>query len=267
MSANYPELEATRSNWRYQPATDCLKDRVILVTGASDGIGRTAARTFAVYGAHVLLVGRSRKKLENVFDWIEANTNTRPVIVPIDLANIDDESAGALYAATEKSYGRLDGILHNASLLGVKVPIGHYPSQEWQQVMAVNSFAPFLLTKTLLPLLDAQDRATVVLTSSSVGRQGRAYWGAYAVSKFAQEGLMETLADELTNTSQVIAASLNPGGTRTAMRAEAYPAEDPSTVPAPEEHMDLYLHLFADAPRALHGAKLDARTWVGPESN
>ena len=260
---SYPELDEARSDWRRHAEADCLKGRVIVVTGAGDGIGRAAAKTFATYGAHVVLLGRTRQKLEAVFDWIEANTQTQAVIVPMDLEAMNDESAAALHDAIADTYGRLDGILHNASLLGPKVPVAHYPSAEWQRVMTVNSYSPFVLTKALLPLLEASAQASVVFTSSSVGRKGRAYWGAYAVSKFAQEGLMETLADELQQTSNVFVASLNPGGTRTAMRAEAYPAENPTDVPAPEAHMDLYLHLFADAPPALHGGKLDAREWAG----
>ncbi len=260
----YPELDQARADWRWQPPSNCLAGRVILVTGAGDGIGRAAAKTFALHGAHVVLLGRTRSKLEAVFDWIEAHTDTQPVIVPMNLEEMNDESADALYNAVSDTYGRLDGILHNASLLGPKVPIAHYPTFEWQRVMMVNSTAPFILTKSLLPLLDAQPQAAVVFTASGVARKGRAYWGAYAVSKFAQEGLMETLADELAQTSSVVAASINPGGTRTSMRAAAYPAEDPETVPPPEAHMDLYLYLFAEAPKALQGVAVNARDWTGP---
>src|SRR5690606_9964850 len=173
-----------------------LKDRAILITGAGDGIGRAAARTFAVHGAHVILLGRTRAKLEAVFDWISGNTGTRPVIVPCDLEALDDASADALVDAIHGEFGRLDGLLHNASLLGPRVPVAHYDSTQWQRVMRVNAFAPFLLTRSLLGLLDAGGDASVVFTSSSVGRKARAYWGAYAVSKFAVEGLSQLLADE-----------------------------------------------------------------------
>ena len=238
---DYPELDAARRAWRYQPDQRCLEDRVVLVTGAGDGIGRSAARTFAVYGAHVILLGRTREKLEGVFDWIEASTDTRPVIVPCDLEALDDQSANALVEAIDGEFGRLDGLLHNASLLGPRVPVAHYATGEWQRVMQVNAHAPFLLTRALLGLLNAGGDASVVFTSSSVGRKGRAYWGAYAVSKFALEGLCQVLADEHEEAGRVRFNSLNPGATRTRMRAMAYPGENPSEVATPEEKMDIYL--------------------------
>lgn len=261
---DYPELTEGRSHWRYAPDPRCLQDRVILITGAGDGIGRTAAKTFACHGAHVILLGRARGKLEAVFDWIEANTETRPVIVPCDLEALDDGSAAALVDAIAGEFGHLHGLLHNASLLGPRVPVAHYDSAQWAKVMRVNAHAPFLLTRWLLGLLDRSGDASVVFTSSSVGRQGRAYWGAYAVSKFALEGLSQVLADEHENAGRIRFNTLNPGATRTRMRATAYPAENPATVPTAEQRMDIYLYLFEAASRAVNGAALDARDWTGP---
>ncbi len=260
-SSNYPELAAARRSWRYQPADGCLDGKAILVTGAGDGIGRAAARTYASFGADVILLGRSRDKLEAVSDWIQAATDTNPVIVPCDLTLLGDDSASALAEATAEAFGRLDGLLHNASALGARVPIAYYPSQDWQQVFTVNVFAVFLLTRALLPLLDQSGSASVVMTSSSVGRQGRAYWGAYAASKFAVEGLTQILADEHAHAGRIRFNSLNPGGTRTSMRQAAYPAENPESVPLPEAHMDLYVYLMADASRSLNGTQLSARDW------
>ncbi|MDH3643155.1 MAG: YciK family oxidoreductase, partial [Gammaproteobacteria bacterium] len=217
--------------------------------------------TFACYGANVVLLGRTRSKLEAVFDWIEDKTSTRPVIVPCDLRALDDASADALRDSIADGYGRLDGLLHNASALGPKVPIALYPTSQWQEVMQVNVSAPFLLTRTLLPLMNAAPAASVVMTSSTVGRTGRAYWGAYAVSKHALEGLMEVLADEHEHAGIVRINSVNPGATRTAMRAAAYPAEDPLTVPIPEAKMDILLYLMADASAGMTGQALDAREW------
>ncbi|NIP13267.1 MAG: YciK family oxidoreductase [Pseudomonadales bacterium] len=262
-SPDYPELETARSGWRFQPDDDCLRGKAVLVTGAGDGIGAAAAKTYACYGADVILLGRTRPKLESVFDWIEAETDTRPVIVPCELRALDDASADALHDAIAEGYGRLDGILHCASALGPKVPIAHYPTAAWQEVLQVNATAPFLLTRTLLPLLNAVPAASVVLVSSTVGRQGRAYWGAYAVSKHALEGLMEVLADEHEHAGIVRINSLNPGATRTAMRAAAYPAEDPAKVPTPEERMDIFVYLMADASSSVSGEALDARDWAG----
>lgn len=261
---DYPELVAAEPRWRYRPDADCLNDKCILVTGAGDGIGRTAAQTFASYGADVVLLGRTRTKLEGVSDWIGSATSREAVIVPCDLAGLGDENANALRDAIGDAYGRLDGILHNASLLGPKVPLAHYPTRDWLDVFQVNVHAAFILTRTLAPLLEAAPAASVILTSSSVGRRGRAYWGAYAASKFAVEGLMQTLADEYAHTGRIRFNSLNPGGTRTAMRRAAYPAEDPADVPPPEAHMDLYLYLMSDASLAETGRQFDARDWTPP---
>lgn len=260
-NSDYPELEAAASSWRHQPAADCLRGKVVLVTGAGDGIGRATARTCARYGADVILLGRTRSKLEAVSDWIQARTDTNPVIVPCDLAALGDENATALADATLDAFGRLDGLVHNASLLGPKVPIAYYPSADWQQVFTVNVFAVFLLTRALLPALERSESASVLMTSSSVGRKARAYWGAYAASKFALEGLTQILADEHEHSGRIRFNSVNPGGTRTGMRATAYPAEDPTTVPTPEARMDLYLYLLSDASRHVNGMQLDAREW------
>lgn len=260
----YPELALALPGWRWRPPTDCLAGKVILVTGAGDGIGRAAAKTFACHGADVVLLGRTREKLEAVFDWISAATDTRPVIVPCDLEALAEDSAAALGHAVGEAFGRLDGLLHNASRLGPKVPIAHYPNMEWQRVFQVNVHAAFLLTREMIPLMEQAEAASVVLTSSSVGRQGRAYWGAYAASKFAVEGLMQILADELAHGGRIRVNSLNPGGTRSAMRRAAYPAENPQDVPPPEARMDLYLYLMSAASSGETGQRLDARDWTPP---
>ncbi|MCZ6643513.1 MAG: YciK family oxidoreductase [Gammaproteobacteria bacterium] len=261
---DYPELASARLNWRFTPADNCLAEKVILVTGAGDGIGRASAKTFATFGAHVVLLGRTRAKLEAVFDWITTHTRTEPVIVPCDLLALDEESAHALRQAIDNSFGRLDGIVHNASMLGPKVPIAHYPADQFQQVLQVNAFAPFLLTQVLLPVLEKSPSASIVMISSSVGRAGRAYWGAYAVSKFALEGLTQVLADEHSHAAKIRINSLNPGGTRTAMRRAAYPAEDPATLPTPEDRLDVALYLMTDLALGITGEQFDARSWDGP---
>lgn len=233
------------------------------MTGASDGIGRVAAIHYAQHGATVLLLGRDRKKLEAVHDEIVQSTKTAPFIVPFDLASLTKDSEANFTESVVGSLDCLDGVLHNASLLGPKVPLAHYPAPEWETVMHVNATAAFLLTKALLPLLEKASDASVIFTSSGVGRKGRAYWGAYAVSKFATEGIMEVLADELSDT-HIRVNSLNPGGTRTAMRAAAYPAEDPFTLPAPEQHMDLYLYLMGPDSKGVTSQKFEAASWRGP---
>ena len=241
----------------YQPRPGLLDDRVILVTGAGDGIGRAAALAYAEYGADVVLLGRTEHKLEAVFDEIAAGTKTRPVVVPADLLHASEDAVTTLFHAIRREYARLDGILHNASLLGPREPIADYPVQDWLDVMQVNVNAAFMLTRGLLPLLEEAPDASVLFTSSGVGRRGRANWGAYAASKFAVEGLVEVLADELSPDVRV--NSLNPGATRTAMRAAAYPDEDPATLPNAEDHMPRYLYLMGPDSKGITGQRFDAK--------
>ena len=264
-SAGFIELTAAAKHWAYTPAPHALSGRNILITGAGDGIGAVAAKTFASFGANVLLLGRTRQKLETVFDWIEAHTSTQAVIVPCDLEQLTPESVMTLHDAIADGYGTLDGILHNASMLGPRVPLAHYPPQEWLRVMQINVNAPFLLTQGLYDLLDRSADACVINTTSGVSRQGRAYWGAYAVSKHAAEGFNEVLADETEHAGRIRVYSVNPGGTRTAMRAAAYPQEDPATLPRAEDHMALYVFLMEGAkpgkPLPPTGAQIQARGW------
>ncbi|MDE0008796.1 MAG: SDR family NAD(P)-dependent oxidoreductase, partial [Gammaproteobacteria bacterium] len=145
----------------YSPPNDLLAERCVLVTGAGDGIGRAAALAYARHGANVVLLGRTRAKLEVVFDHIAKETKTRPTIVPADLQHLGEDSASALREGIERDYGRLDGILHNASLLGPRNPVEHYPATDWHAVMQVNVNAAFLLTRALLPLLNQSQDASV----------------------------------------------------------------------------------------------------------
>lgn len=241
---------------------NCLQDRVILITGASEGIGKQAALEFARQGAHVVLIARNQEKLEAVYDEIENSTQTRPIIFPYDLNTLNPDIAREMAYAIEQEYGRLDGVLFNASALGSKMSIAQYPEQQWLDVINTNLNSAFYLTKAMLPLLEAAPAGRMLFTTSSVGRKGRAFWGAYAVSKFATEGLMETLADELKATSKVRVFAVNPGGTRTAMRASAYPGENPESVPAPSAHMPLYCYLMSDASDDCHGASIDAYNYL-----
>lgn len=243
----------------YQPDPDLLKDRVIMVTGAGDGIGRAVARSFADHGATLVLLGKSVKKLESLYDEIETAGNPTPGIYPMNLlgANLDDYLE--LAKRLEETYGRLDGLLHNAGILGSRTPITQYDEEEWQKVMHVNLTAPFVMSKACLPLLLKSEDASLVFTSSGVGRKGRAYWGAYAVSKFGTEGLMETLADELEKKKNIRVNCINPGATRTKMRAAAYPGEDPEKLPTPQEILGTYLFLFGPESRDITGKSFDAQ--------
>ena len=271
---HYPELHAQISNWPafLQDALtpDSLADKRIVVTGAGDGIGKALAKSLACFGADVILLGRTRAKLETAFDWIKQHTQTDPVIVPCDLARLDTDTVSALAESISDHYGSLQGLVHNASMLGPKIPLVHYPAEQWQTVMQTNVNAVFMLNQGLFHLLDKGDPSCVIHVSSSVGLQGRAYWGAYSASKFALEGLNQILADETEIAGNIRVYSVNPGGTRTAMRREAYPLEDPQTLPIPETHMSLFLFLLAGSllpghisqPLPATGAQLDARSWL-----
>lgn len=243
----------------YRPAPDLLTGRVILVTGAGAGIGRAAALAFAEHGASVILAGRTTGKLESVYDAIENRGGPEAAIYPVDLAGAGEDDYRALCAHIDEQYGRLDGLLHNAGVLGQRTPISHYSLASWETVMKVNVTAEFLMTKQLLPVLEKAPAASVVFTTSGVGRKGRAFWGAYAVSKCATEGLSQILADELEETTRIRVNCINPGATRTAMRAAAYPAEDPRTLRTPESIMPAYLYLMGEDSRDVTGASLDAQ--------
>ena len=243
----------------YQAPEQLLKDRIILVTGAGDGIGRVAALTYAKYGATVVLLGRTTEKLEAVYDEIESAGYPQAAIYPMNLNGAVMKDYEDMRDALQENFGRLDGLLHNASLLGDRKPIAQSSPEIWQEVMQVNVNAQFMLTKALLPLLEQSEHASIIFTSSGVSFQGRAYWGPYSVSKFAAEGLMQVLADELENTSNIRVNSLNPGATNTAMRRLAYPGENPSVNPSPEQLMPSYLYLMGDDSIGINGQSLQAQ--------
>lgn len=243
----------------HEARPDELAGRVIAITGASDGLGRAVALACARHGATVVLIGRSEKKLEAVHGGIAALGAPEAAIGVLDLERALAADYDRLAAAIDERYGRLDGLLHNAGLLGRLSPIEHYDVPTWCRVLHVNLTAAFALTQVLLPLLKKSADASVVFTSSSVGRRGRAYWGAYAVSKFALEGLSQVLADELEGTSAIRVNTLNPGRARTAMRRQAYPAEDAATVPMPAELTGPYIALLGPASRGVTGRTFDAQ--------
>ncbi|EHF8350171.1 YciK family oxidoreductase [Salmonella enterica subsp. enterica serovar Typhi] len=244
----------------YQPKQDLLQNRIILVTGASDGIGREAALTYARYGATVILLGRNEEKLRRVAQHIADEQHVQPQWFTLDLLTCTAEECRQVADRIAAHYPRLDGVLHNAGLLGEIGPMSEQDPQIWQDVMQVNVNATFMLTQALLPLLLKSDAGSLVFTSSSVGRQGRANWGAYATSKFATEGMMQVLADEYQNRSlRVNCISINPGGTRTSMRASAFPTEDPQKLKTPADIMPLYLWLMGDDSRRKTGMTFDAQ--------
>jgi NAD(P)-dependent dehydrogenase (short-subunit alcohol dehydrogenase family) len=239
---------------------DELRDRVILITGASQGIGRAVAISCAQHGATVLLLGRNGRALQEVHAQITgAHGADRATIVEFDLENALAAHYDALFAAIEERYQRLDGLLHNAGMLGQLAPIEHYDVPTWCRVLQVNLTAAFVLTQILLPLLKRSADASIVFTASSVGRAGRAYWGAYAVSKFALEGLNEVLSEELSGFTKIRVNSLNPGAVRTKMRRQAYPAEDAGLLSLPESITGPYIALLGPASRGISGGRFEAQ--------
>jgi NAD(P)-dependent dehydrogenase (short-subunit alcohol dehydrogenase family) len=243
----------------HSAAPDELKGRVVLITGASDGIGRAAALACARHGATVVLLGRTQAKLEAVYDEISAAGCPEPAISLMDLARAQGPDYYQLTERILKTWGRLDGLLHNAAMLGQRAPIEHYDIGIWHQVLHLNLNVPFILTQVLMPALRKSADASVVFTSSGVGRQGRAFWGAYGVSKFAIEGLSQTLADELKTEGRIRVNCVNPGAARTRMRAAAYPGEDPASRPEPATLMGPYLWLLGPASRGVTGQSIDCQ--------
>ncbi|MDO7910145.1 YciK family oxidoreductase [Pseudomonas sp. 22-AL-CL-001] len=243
----------------YTARPDLLAGRIILVTGAGRGIGAAAAKAYAAHGATVLLLGKTEANLIEVYDQIEAAGHPQPVVIPFNLETAEPHHYGELAALIETQFGRLDGLLNNASIIGPRTPLDQLSGEHFMRVMHINVNATFLLTSTLLPLLRLSSDASIAFTSSSVGRKGRAHWGAYGVSKFATEGLMQTLADELEGVAPIRSNSINPGATRTAMRALAYPAENPQDNPAPEDIMPVYLYLMGPDSAGVNGQAFNAQ--------
>jgi NAD(P)-dependent dehydrogenase (short-subunit alcohol dehydrogenase family) len=241
------------------PAAAELAGRVIAITGASDGIGRAVALACAGHQATVILIGRNEGKLEAVHAEITASGAPEASIAVLDLERALAADYDRVADAVLERYGRLDGLLHNAALLGTLSPIEHYDVPTWCRVLHVNVTAAFALTQVLLPALKKSADASVVFTASTVGRRGRAYWGAYAVSKFAVEGLSQVLSAELEGISRVRVNTLNPGRARTAMRRQAYPAEDIQTLPLPAALTAPYIALLGPASRGISGGSFDAQ--------
>lgn len=244
---------------QYSAPSDLLQGKTVIVTGAGAGIGAEAAKAYAACGATVVLMGRTVQKLEIVYDEIEAAGHPQPAIYPIDFNSADEDTYQEMFSNLSKEFSHIDGILFNASELGSRTPIANYSLSDWNKVMQINVTSQFLMVKALMPLLEAAPSASVIFTSSGVGRKGRAYWGAYAISKFATEGMMEVLADELEEAFNIRVNAINPGATRTQMRAKAYPAEDPNTLKTPAEILPTYLYLMGKDSEGVNGQSIDAQ--------
>ena len=238
---------------------NCLTDKTILITGAGSGIGKATAITYASHGATVILLGKTSSKLEKVYDEIEKLGYPTPSISLMDLLLADANDYQELIDNLIKEFNQLDGLLLNAAILGDRSPIEQYDVQKWMETIHINLTSQFILVKTLLPALKKSDNASVVFTSSGVGKTGKAFWGAYSVSKFGVEGLCQILAEEFYNDSTIRFNCINPGAVRTKMRKEAYPLENPDDLPTPDMIMEKYLWLMSDASKNISGKSFDCQ--------
>ncbi|MCI0455168.1 MAG: YciK family oxidoreductase [Candidatus Dadabacteria bacterium] len=235
-----------------------LKEKTALITGAGSGIGKTIAKAYVKEGASVIICGRNEDSL------IKACKEISPYgeIEYLKINIVKRNEVKKLANRVKEKWNRLDILVNNASILGVRSSIIDYPEDTWDEVINVNLNGQFFVIKAVLPFILKSNNGSIINVSSSVGRKGKALWGAYAASKFGLEGLTQVLADELSS-SDLRINSINPGGTRTEMRAKAYPNEDPMTLPTPDEIMPIFLHLASDESKGVTGKMFDARDWIG----
>ena len=236
-----------------------LEEKIILVTGAGDGIGKSAAISYASRGATVILLGKTKTKLEKVYDEIEESNYPTPLISLMDFSKADGNDYQELVDNLIKDYKQLDGLLLNAAILGDRSPIEQYDVAKWVETIHINLTSQFILIKTLLPALRNSNNASVLFTSSGVGRVGKAFWGAYAVSKFGVEGLCQVLSDEHSNDKSIRFNCINPGAVQTNMRKEAYPLENPNDLLHPDKIMEKYVWLISDESKDIDGQSINCQ--------
>ena len=245
---------------------EMLADRVLVITGATGGLGAPLARACAAQGATVVLHARIERKLDALYDEIVAAGHPEPVILPLDLARAEASDFANVESALRAQLGRLDGLVHTAALLGSLGPIEHQSFDSWVSLLRVNVAAPMGLTRALMPLLDAAPDASVVFTLDNRGEQPRAYWGGYAVTKAGVSTLARELADEWENRANLRINAVVPGPIRSPLRNQSHPGEDRATLPLPESIVPLYLHLLAGQTKAESGVMLDAQAWLAGAS-
>jgi NAD(P)-dependent dehydrogenase (short-subunit alcohol dehydrogenase family) len=238
-----------------------LSGKVALITGVSKGLGRAISLAYAREGASIVGCSRNAADLREVESELSAVTSSY-LLLPADVSKPDDVKR--LIDEALGRFHRIDILVNDASILGPRVEIVEYPDEAWREVMDVNLFGAYLLSKRVCQVMMEQKSGSIINVSSSVGRRGRARWGAYAVSKFGLEGLTQVLADEL-KPYNIRVKSVHPGAMATQMRHEAYPEEDQSKLKKPEETLDVYLYLASDESIGKTGGQYDAQSFVKPQ--
>ena len=223
-----------------------MEGKTILITGANRGIGKSLAKNFSNVGANIILLGKNEDSLNEVYDEIISCTKTKPLIIESDLNLLDLDGAHQIKKAIVNQYGVLDGLIYNAAKLGKMTSIEDYEDGLWKEIINTNLNSSFLIYKELIPILKAAPSGRIIFTSSGVAEVGKAYWGAYSVSKFAVKGLAEIIRDELDSTSNIKVFNYDPGATKTSMRASAYPGEDPNNLKDPDKLFGDYLWFFSE---------------------
>ena len=222
-----------------------LNKKNILVTGASKGIGREIALGLSKFGANVILHGRREDALDEIYDEIISQYKTDPIIIKCDLNLLDENKSKEIAEVISKNTPCLDGIINNAAIIGRMSSIADFDLDTWQKVLNTNLTSSFLLVKYLTSLMENSERPRIIFTSSGVASKGKAFWGAYAISKAAVKSLSEILQEELEPLSKIKVFNFDPGATRTSMRAYAYPAEDPSSLKGTSSLLNYYLWFFS----------------------
>ncbi len=237
----------------WQPSTSLLDKRVILITGAADGIGNALSKACAACGATVVLLDRQVKGLEKLYDKIVSANAPEPAIYPLDLKGASADDYQTLADTLLKEFGQLHGLVHNAATLDALIPLENFDNELWFETLQVNLNAPYLLTKACLPVMKKAADASIIFSSDTVGRHGKAYWGAYGVSKAGLENLMTTFSQELEENTNIRVNSIDPGPVRTALRVIAYPAEDHSRLNTPADVVNPFLYILGPDSKGITG--------------
>jgi len=232
-----------------------LEGKVILITGANRGFGLAMTMDLSKAGATVIMLGRDLGSLEYAYDAVIAKGFQEPIIYPLDIEGATPENYQSLQDDIFNQFEKLDGLIHNAAVLGTMMPVDQYDIKLWYSTLQINLNGPFMMTQFLIPLLNKSDDARILFLSAEQGREAKAYWGAYGVSKFAVEGFAKTLSEELEKTN-IRVNTLDPGAMRTEMRRAAYPAEDTTKNPSPESKSAAIVYLMLPVSSKYNGKKL-----------